>query len=398
MKELRVGLFTGNYSHTPDGVSLTLNRWVAYLLGENIPVLVFSPTVRNPRVAHVGEVVPVPSIPMPGRPEYRLTLGFPRQARARFEAFGPTLVHLATPDQLGLQAMRRARAGRIQVVASYHTHFPVYLKYYHLGLFETLGWRFLRRFYGRVTHLYVPSSSIATELARKGIASDIRIWARGVDVTLFSPVKRDPEWRRSLGIPRESPVIAFVSRLVWEKNLRAVIDTFRMLSGRLPGATFLIVGEGPARQPMQRMLRGARFTGHLGGEDLARAYASSDVFFFPSVTETFGNVTLEAMSCGLPVVVADAAGSKDLVEHGVNGFILPPEPATGFVDPLHLLATNEEKRRLMGRAARGRAQSYSWSNVHAGLLANYYEALEAPLPAPGAVQSRSGPPQNRNRA
>lgn len=380
MKSLRLALFTGNYNHIPDGVSLTLNRWVSYLLDKNIPVLVFGPTIEEPKIKHAGELVPVPSIPMPGRPEYRLTTGFPEDVQKKLRAFKPTLAHMATPDLLGFRAMRFAQLNKIQLVASYHTHFASYLKYYNLEIIESLGWKYLQWYYSQVKHLYVPSPSMAEELAEKGIANNVRIWARGVEVDLFSPQKRDLEWRRMQGFSDETPVVSFVSRLVWEKDLQTVIDTFKKVTALLPSARVMIVGDGPARKELQYMLRDAVFTGHLSGEDLARAYASSDIFFFPSTTETFGNVTLEAMSSGLPSVVANAAGSKSLVEDGVNGLVLTPKKSSEFAEGIVRLASDAGLRAQMGIASRTKALTYSWPNIHAGLLANYMEALEQPLP------------------
>lgn len=378
MKDLRVAIFTGNYCHIPDGVSLTLNRWVRYLLDQEIPVLVFAPMVETPQVSYAGEVVSVPSIPIYIRPEYRLTIGFPAHVQARLRSFKPTVAHIATPDWLGFRSMRFSQAHHVQLVASYHTQFASYFRYYKLGLLEKPAWKYLCWFYRQMKHLYVPSPSSAAALARRGIVDNIRIWPRGVEHDLFSPLKRNLAWRRSQGIADESPVIAFVSRLVLEKDLQTVIDTFKQLSAQLPEATVLIVGDGPEKPHMQCSLPGARFCGCLRGEELARAYASADVFFFPSTTETFGNVTLEAMSSGLPAVVADAAGSRDLVEQGVNGFILPPRRTAEFAEHLCLLATHPEIRQRMGHASRQKALHYAWPKVHAGLLANYYEAIADP--------------------
>jgi glycosyltransferase involved in cell wall biosynthesis len=287
---------------------------------------------------------------------------------------------MATPDLLGFRAMRFAQLNKIQLVASYHTHFTSYLKYYNLEIIEPLGWKYLQWYYSQVKHLYVPSPSIAEELAEKGIANNVRIWPRGVEVDFFSPQKRDLEWRRMQGFSDETPVVSFVSRLVWEKDLQTVIDTFKKVTALLPSVRLMIVGDGPARKELQYMLRDAVFTGHLSGEDLARAYASSDIFFFPSTTETFGNVTLEAMSSGLPSVVANAAGSKSLVEHGVNGLVLTPKKPSEFAEGIVRLAADPGLRAQMGIASRTKALAYSWPNVHAGLLANYMEALEEPLP------------------
>lgn len=381
MDELRVAIFTGNYNHIRDGVSLTLNRLVEFLQEQDIPVIVFGPTVDEPALEHVGELVSVPSIPMPGRPEYRVTIGFPEKAQKRLREFDPTLVHIATPDLLGFRAMRWAQAGNIQIVASYHTHFTSYLKYYNLEMLEVLGWKYLAWFYSQCKHVYVPSPSMADELNGRGIDEGIRIWARGVNTDRFHPSNRDESWREHSGFSPDDRVVTFVSRLVWEKNLQTFVDVIRKLDQPGSSVRAMIVGDGPARKELEDMLPQAHFTGFITGDELTRAYASSDIFLFPSETETFGNVTLEAMSSGLPCVVADATGSKSLVESGINGFLAPPRDTGEFARRVKEIAEDDALRERMGRAARQKALAYSWENVNKKLLDNYREALEAPRPA-----------------
>jgi len=381
MSELRVAIFTGNYNHIQDGVSLTLNRLVAFLEEKGIPVIVFGPTIENPALDHEGEFVSVPSIPMPGRPEYRVTVGFPESAQNRLREFNPTLVHLATPDVLGFRAMRWAQANNIQIVASYHTHFTSYLKYYNLDMLKMLGWKYLAWFYSQCKHVYVPSPSMADELNDQGIDEGIRIWARGVNTEQFSPDFRDMEWRRSLGVTDTDKVVTFVSRLVWEKNLQTFVDATKKLKQNHDDIKVMVVGDGPAEKELEHMLPEAHFTGFITGDELSRAYASSDVFLFPSETETFGNVTLEAMSSGLPCVVADATGSRSLVESGVNGYLAPPRDTIAFAECVAKIAEDESLWEKMSKAARQKALAYSWENVNNKLLENYREALEEPRPA-----------------
>lgn len=380
MNDPRVAIFTGNYNHIQDGVSLTLNRLVAYLESEGVPVIVFGPTVENPPMDHEGEFVPVPSVPMPGRSEYRITVGFPESAQKRLREFDPTLIHLATPDVLGFRAMRWAQANNIQIVASYHTHFTSYLKYYNLDMLKLLGWKYLEWFYSQCKHIYVPSPSMAKELNEEGIDEGIRIWARGVNTDEFNPKFRDMEWRRSIGIEDSDKVVSFVSRLVWEKNLQTYVDTVKRLSQKYNSIKPMIVGDGPAKKELEHMLPEAHFTGFVTGEELSRAYASSDVFLFPSETETFGNVTLEAMSSGLPCVVADATGSRSLVESGVNGFLAAPRDTKEFARNIAKILEDESMQQSMGKAARQKALAYSWENVNKKLLENYREALSEPRP------------------
>lgn len=378
MSELRVAIFTGNYNHIQDGVSLTLNRLVAFLEERNVPVIVFGPTVDEPALDHEGEFIPVPSIPVPGRSEYRLTTGFPDEAQHRLQEFGPTIVHLATPDLLGFRAMRWAQQKKIQIVASYHTHFTSYLKYYNLEILELMGWKYVEWFYSQCKHVYVPSPSMADELAEKNIGNGIRIWARGVDTDQFNPNQRDEEWRKQHGFENDDIVMTFVSRLVWEKNLQTFVDVAKRLSDTVKP---MIVGDGPAMKELQHMLPNAVFTDFITGDELARAYASSDVFLFPSETETFGNVTLEAMSSGLPCVVADAPGSKSLVESGINGYLAPPRNTEEFANCVREIVENERLRKKMGKAARQKAMAYSWENVNGELLENYKEALKEQPPS-----------------
>lgn len=380
MAELRVALFTGNYNHIRDGVSLTLNRLVAFLESQNIPVLVFGPSIKNPPIDHEGELVVTPSIPMlvPGREEYRIATRFPGSARKRLEEFKPTLIHIATPDGLGIGALKWARKNSVPVVTSYHTHFLSYTKYYSLYLkpVEKPFKMFMKWFYGKCEHTYVPSQSMIDELITEGIPGEKRIWARGINTELFSPDKRDMEWRRSVGFADDDIVVTFVSRLVWEKELGTFIESVRLLKKSNPKVRALVVGDGPAKEEAQKKLTEGHFTGFATGEELARAYASADIFLFPSHTETFGNVTLEAMASGLPCVVADAIGSKSLVEDGVNGFLGKKEDVNDFTKQLDKIVSNPDLRAQMGKVSREKALGYKWENINAGLVNNYREVLD----------------------
>ncbi|MEX0845185.1 MAG: glycosyltransferase family 1 protein [Balneolaceae bacterium] len=382
MKELRVALFTGNYNHIKDGVSLTLNRLVRFLEEQGIPVLVFGPTIKNPELDHNGRLVKLPSIRMPvsGRGEYRVTSGISVEALEELKKFNPTLVHIATPDPGGYKALKWAQKNELQVVASYHTHFTSYFKYYGLTPIEFLSWRYLSWFYNSCTHAYVPSQSMIDELEAHGFRSNMKIWARGVNTKLYSPVKRDDEWRKKAGFKKDDIVVTFVSRLVWEKE----IDTYRHCVQRVAAnhknVKPLVVGDGPAKPELKEVMPEAHYTGFIEGEELAKAYASSDIFLFPSHTETFGNVTLEAMSSGLPCVVADATGSKSLVEHGVNGYLAIPENKTDFAKKLELIVSNKSVRDNMKKASRKKALEYDWDEINRKLLNYYKEALKQPVP------------------
>ncbi len=370
----RIALFSGAYNHIRDGVSLTLNRVVAYLERQGVPVRVFAPTTATPAIEHAGTMIAVPSLPAPGRSDYRISLGISRAALAELDAFAPNLIHVATPDILGLRALRLARSRGLPLVATYHTHFASYLDYYGIGRLEGSVWRYLRWFYRQCDHVYVPSDSMTRVLQEHGISDNLRPWPRGVETSLFTPVRRSGEWRRSIGAEHdEEVVVTFVSRIVAEKGIDVLADVILGLEERGIPHRSVVVGDGPSREALAERLPRTHFTGTLLGEDLARAYASSDVFLFPSETETFGNVTLEAMSSGVPVVCADATGSASLVTDGVSGFLAPARRSDMFLEHVARLATDAALRRSMGIAARERALEYDWEAVLARLLAYYRE-------------------------
>jgi phosphatidylinositol alpha 1,6-mannosyltransferase len=373
--ELRVALFTGNYNYIKDGVALTLNRLVAFLLKRGIPVLVFAPTGPEPAFQSVGELVPVPSFPIPTRSEYRIATRLPAAARQRLKEFRPTLFHIAVPDVVGYQALKLADAWGIPAVASYHTRYDTYLRFYGLGILEKLGQRYLRSFYNRVRRVYPPSESMAQIIRGEGQSQHVEVWARGVDSEMFSPEKRDMEWRRSLGIADDEVAVSFAGRLVKEKNTGIVVRVLNELTKKGLAIRPLIVGDGPELASMKANLNKGVFAGFLHGEELARAYASSDIFFFPSESETFGNVTLEAMASGLPAVNAVASGSNSLVIEGKTGFLVSARDEAGLAARIEQLARDKAMRESMGAAARQRSLTFSWDTVLSGLLASYYRVL-----------------------
>ena len=377
----RIALFAGAYNHISDGVALTLNRLVTYLEARGASIIVYAPTTsKPPAIRHAGTLISVPSIPFPGRRDYRLTLGLSRKGWSQLEAFEPHLVHIATPDYAGAQALKWAKSRAVPVVASFHTHFAAYLKYfasynrlYRMDLLENTAWRYGRWFYPQCEHIYVPSPSIADELRARGITNGLRIWARGVDSNRFSPERRCDEWRKSLDIDSGEVVVAFVGRLVWEKGLYVYADVIEGLQARGVPHRSIIVGDGPARSALQDRLQDTVFTGPLTGDRLATAYASSDVFLFPSDTETFGNVTLEAMASGLPTVCANAAGSDLLVINGETGYLAPPRDAAHFLAGVTRLIERPTLRSKMGKAARARAITFEWEQIMARLTGYYQE-------------------------
>ena len=373
-RRLRVALVTGSYNYIRDGVALTLNRLVGYLLAQGVEVKVFAPVGPVAALKHEGELIPVPSLAIPFRPEYRVALALPRAPREALKGFAPDILHLATPDILGHQAQRLGLRMGWPIVASYHTRYDTYLKYYHLGLLHPLAKRLERDFYRSCLEVFVPSASMADALTADGVESKLRIWPRGVDTRRFDPAKRSMGWRAARGIADDELAIAFVSRLVKEKRLDDFVAVVSQLRAAGIKCRALVVGDGPERASLARRMPDGVFEGFLVGDDLAVAYASADMFLFPSDTETFGSVTLEAMASGLPAVCADATGSRSLVISGLTGFLAPIGDEAALAQAARRLALDPDLRQRMGVAARARSLEFSWDDAMAGILARY-EAL-----------------------
>ena len=369
--DLRIALFSGNYNYVRDGANQALNRLVGYLLRQGAEVRVYSPTVDEPAFPPTGDLVSVPSMAVPGRAEYRLPLALSPRVRRDLAAFNPNVVHVASPDTVAHRAVSWARARQVPVLASVHTRFETYFRYYNMAWLEPTVEAMLRRFYRRCDALVAPSESMAQVLRERRMNYDVSIWSRGVDREIFDPARRSMEWRRAQGIGDDEVVVGLFSRLVMEKGLDVFSDAIDELRRHNVPHRVLIVGEGPAREWFETRLPDSVFTGLMGGEDLARAVASMDVLFFPSVTETFGNVTLEAMACGLPVVAAAATGSESLVDDHVSGRLIRPGAVHQFAEAVRTYIEQPDLRARHGAAGERRAQEFSWDKINQAVADTY---------------------------
>lgn len=383
--QLRVALFSGNYNYQRDGANQALNRLVGYLERQGVAVRVYSPTSPTPAFAPTGTLVSVPSMRIPGRSDYRFAFGLDAATRADVEAFAPNLVHLSVPDRVAFGMKRWARARGVPVVASVHTRFDTYLDYYGLGWIQRWVAGTMRRFYGDLPEIYAPSESMAEQLRADGMSERVAIWSRGVDRTVFAPARRSTDWRRGLGLADTDRVVAFVGRMVMEKGLDQFADTVDRLAADGVAHRVLLVGDGPARGWAEARLPHALFTGHLADADLARAYASADMLFNPSTTETFGNVTLEAMASGLPVVAARATGSTSLVHHGISGQLVTPGDIAGFAAALTLYLVDPRAAAMAGEAGLALSGRYDWDEINHAMLGHYLGVVGGAVSEPAAV-------------
>lgn len=382
-RPLRVTLVTETFAPQINGVSRTLGELRRHLLDRGDVVQLIQPDyggeTRNDGDHHARAV---------RLPFYRdLYLPVPPFHRVyqAIDAFRPDLIHVATPALLGVAALRHARRRGIPVVSSFHTNFDQYAACYGIGLTAgAIRW-YLRWFHNQTLETYVPSIASKERLERLGFKR-LAFWPRGVDSSLFRPDRPGRSAiREALGWSPDDVVITHVGRLAREKNTEFLAAALGVVAASRPGVRVLIVGDGPARPRMERRLRSwARFVGHQVAEDLADHYAAGDLFAFASRTETFGNVVLEALATGAPVVALRAGGVSDLVDHGKTGLLVEPDssPET-FAETLIRLVDDERERRRMAEAAQACAESQTWSAVMDNLRESYSRVVLSGPAVPG---------------
>ena len=374
--QLRIALFSGNYNYIRDGANQALNRLVGDLIGQGAAVRVYSPVTDTPAFPPTGDLVGVPSFAVPGRPEYRVAYQLNAATRADLAAFAPNLVHISSPDLVAHRAVSWARRRGVPVVASIHTRFETYLQYYHLQLLEPAVRAMLRRLYRRCDAVVAPAESTAAILRAQRMSRDISIWSRGIDRIQFNPGRRSLEWRRARGIADDQAVVIFLGRVVMEKGLDVFTDA--VAAARASGAAMrvMVIGEGPAMPWFREHLPDdAVFTGLITGEELATALASGDMFLNPSITEAFGNVTLEAMASALPVIAAHATGTTNLVRDGITGTLVDPQEPEQFGEAIVRYVADPTLRRAHGAAGLAFALTQDWDEINAAVVTTYLRVI-----------------------
>jgi glycosyltransferase involved in cell wall biosynthesis len=364
---MRIALFTETFLPKIDGVVNTLCYLLEHLEKRGHQALLFAPEGSETSYGPTP-VVTLKGFRFPLYPEIRLVPPWV-QVGEELRRFQPDLVHLLNPLALGVAGLRQARRLGLPTVASYHTDLPGYAQLYGFRRLDRIAWSYLHWVH-RQAHLNLcPSYATLHQLQARDFPR-LKIWGRGVDTTRFRPGHYDEATRARLsgGHPRQ-PLLLCVSRLAPEKRLASLLP----LMQALPGVRLAIVGDGPEHAALQRRFSGSGvvFTGYLRGEELARAYASADVFVFPSTNETFGNAVLEAQASGLPVVAADAGGPAELVQDGWSGFLFAPGDQEAMIADVSRLAGDRRLAHRMGRAARVQAETRSWTRVLDGLLQDY---------------------------
>lgn len=387
---MRIAFFSETFLPKVDGIVNTLCYLLDYLVETGHESILFAPCSDRPEndVPHYAatRIVRYHSLPMPQYPEVRL--GLPnRSLRHHLQQFQPDLVHVVNPLALGLAGIWQARRLKLPVAASFHTDIAGFATHWGLGAFSRPIWSSLRAVHNRADINFCPSQITAQQLSQHRFKR-VKVWSHGVDSRRFHPDKHSVAWRERLsdGEP-EKPILLFVGRVSWEKR----VAWLRPLLEALPQARLAIVGDGPARTPLTEMLAGLPvvFTGYLRGEELAQAYASADLFVFPSPHETFGNVVLEAMASGLPLVAPRSGGLLDFARDGQHGLLFEPEDQQAFTAATRQLLADPTLARQMGANGRCQAESQSWAHVSELLLADYQTLLREYSRRPKATQQRS---------
>jgi phosphatidylinositol alpha 1,6-mannosyltransferase len=370
---MKIALYSGTYVRDKDGAVKSIYQLVSSFRKNGHNVAVWSPDVSKGDNHHGLTVHRMPSVPIPLYPDYKLGF-FTDETRRQLEAFAPDIVHISTPDIVGRAFLLYARKNNIPAASAFHTDFPSYFSYYRLGFAVKPAWKYLTWFYNSCNVVLAPNESVRLKLAGYHIRN-IEIWSRGVDKELFDPFRRSEKLRSAWNAAGRT-VIVYAGRFVSYKNIEIVMRVYdRFMQGEYADRVrFVMIGSGPEEDEMKRRMPEAVFTGYLTGEELPEAYASGDIFLFPSSTEAFCNVALEALASGLPVVVSDVGGCRDIVDRSAGGFVVHEGKVCDFYDKCLELLGDSERYRELKACGLAYAEAQSWSSVN-GLLIKRYQDL-----------------------
>lgn len=355
---MKIAFFAGTLNEHQDGVTRVLHRHIRYYKRLGYEMHFFTPSYNEGN--KLENVTKIGSIPFPLYSDYKLSLPLKKKITRAIMNLSPDLIFLHSPCTLGLTATKVAQELKIPAVAEYHTHFPTYLTYYKIAFLERYVWKYMRYLYSKCEIVFVPSKSVERHLNENGINNTLYI-PHGVDTDVFNPNHANPELKSQLGIDKKK-IVLFVGRIVKEKNLDILVEAVEKLERR-KDFVLVVAGGGPYLKYYQSKTKNAIFLGHLNTKELAQVYATSDIFVFPSVTETFGNVILEAMACGLPPIVANSYGASELISNFENGVLVAPNSADDLANHIQLLLDDETLRNELAENAYKLALNYSWENI-----------------------------------
>lgn len=364
-RSLRVAVVTETYPPDINGVARTLASTVQGLRSRGHTIQVIRP--RHPtdqKMTHAAlKDILVRGMPIPFYRQLRMGLPAKRELTRLWALHRPDVVHIATEGPLGWSALKVARKLRLPVSTDFRTNFHSYTQHYGVGWLKAPIMAYLRKFHNAADSTMVPTEQLRQELEAAGFER-LHVVSRGVDVQNFAPERYSSEVRARWGVYEHNIVLLCVSRMATEKNLHIVTQAYTSLVKDYPHLRLVMVGDGPLRETLQRKCPEAIFTGFLEEQELAAHYASADLFVFPSTTETFGNVILEAMASSLPVVAFDDAAARFLIRHKENGMLAPCADLAAFELHIDALVRDPMLRKRQGQLARQTAMLKSWDNIY----------------------------------
>jgi len=393
-RSLRVSFVTETYPPEVNGVSMTLARLVEGLHARNHDVQLVRPRQRGtdaPGAAERFHEVLMRGLPVPRYPSLRMGVPSKRHLVRLWSLHRPDIVHIATEGPLGWSALQACRHLKLPVTSDFRTNFHAYSQHYGVGWLRKPIMAYLRKFHNAARRTFVPTGALQQDLERCGFQR-LRVVSRGVDTALFHPGRRDQSLRQGWGAGPEDLVVLCVGRLAPEKNLDLLIRAFDALSGEHPSARLVVVGDGPLRATLQSRRPELHFVGQRTSEDLARHVASADLFVFPSMTETFGNVVTEALSSGVPVVAYDHAAASQLLQPGVNGQHVPLAQERAFIEAVVAAARDRHALQRWRNGARRSVEALDWSGVVARFEAELREAINDPVVQAGFAPTTTAQP------
>jgi glycosyltransferase involved in cell wall biosynthesis len=373
---VRIALFSEVYWPMVSGVGVTLLRLADALEARGHAVRVYSATYPlPPGTPDRPEVHRSPSVPFFLYPDVQWAFPRMRDVMEDLSQFRPDVVHVATEFSLGIAGVKAARQLGVPLIASAHTNYDRYAARYGVTWALRAGWHYLRWFYGQAHRVLCPSRIYEATVHRHGV-THTGIWSRGVDPAVFSPAFRSQGYRAGFGVDPDDLLVTYIGRIAREKNLALLLQAWERLAPERGGARLVLVGRGPLEDEIRRRgIPGVHVTGLLQGPALSAAYASADVFVFPSTTETFGNSLLEAMGSGLPSLVAASGGVLEFAEHGANALLVEPDSVSAIAAGLGRLLHDPVLRRRLADGALRTAAARDWATVYDRLLDDYQAAV-----------------------
>lgn len=371
---MKIAIFSDTFAPQVNGVAKTLDKLKNYMDEKGIEYKFFIPGEAS-GYEPFNRIMSFSSMNFFLYPECKIALPRYVNVKEALDNFQPDLIHIATPFSIGLMGLKYARSHNIPLAASYHTNFIEYLKYYKLQFIENFLWNYFRWFHSFCHVNFCPSQDTFSKLKQKGIGN-LKIWGRGIDTQKFSP-KFYNEAVRKFYAPKNELVLLYVGRIAAEKELDVLLAAAELLNKKNLAFKLILVGDGPERREMEaKGIANVIFTGYKFNKELQEIYASSDIFVFPSSSETYGNVILEAMASGLPVVGAFAGGVKENLKNMYNGLAFNPGASQEMADKIERIIVDNELRKTLGKNARTYAATKSWSQVFVSLFNDYSTVIK----------------------